>query len=187
MLYESWTMSDRGGSPHISLNDLKLHLWHDWLLPWFLVPISWTMHLTSDIVVQWCWYKYRHAILLFYECCMRYVPRLTGVNHPTYHWMNSNYTQDMLRCYTGSCTQEIELWTGVWIWYPTVLWVLYVAWTTLIKGGSSHRSQHDLKLHPRHTQMLPWFSDPITWTMNLTNVSVVKEQWHSYRHAIPLF
>ena len=83
VLYEAWATSDRGGSPHILLNDLQLHSWHHQLLTWFLVPRAWTMHLISYIVVQGWWYMYVYAPPLFYECYMRHGSRMTGVGHFT--------------------------------------------------------------------------------------------------------
>ena len=68
MLYNAWTKSDRGRSPHIQLNDLQLQPRHAHLLPWFLYPRTWTMALSSVIVVQGRWYRYGYAIPLFNEC-----------------------------------------------------------------------------------------------------------------------
>ena len=100
VLYEAWTMSDRGESPHIPMNDLQLHPWHAQLLPWFSIPGAWTMHLVSTAVVKGWWYMYVYAITLFHECCMMHGLCLTGMNHPTDHTMTSNYTPDMLSYYS---------------------------------------------------------------------------------------
>ena len=51
---------------------------------------------------------YGYAIPLFYEWYMRHGPRLTEVDHPIDHSMTSNYTPDMLSCYPGYRTQELE-------------------------------------------------------------------------------
>ena len=52
ILYEACT-SDRGGSPHIPLNDLQLHHWHHQQLPLFSEQRrACTMYLISRVVVQ---------------------------------------------------------------------------------------------------------------------------------------
>ena len=57
MLYESWSTSDRGGSPHRPPHDHKLHTRNAQLLPWILYPRAWTMILISGVVVQWWWLR----------------------------------------------------------------------------------------------------------------------------------
>ena len=68
--YEALIMSDRCGSLHIpqTQHDHKLHPGHAQILPWFLDPRAWNMHLTSVIVVQGWWYMYGSAIPLIYMC-----------------------------------------------------------------------------------------------------------------------
>ena len=184
---------------------------------------------------------------------MRHRPSLTGVDHPTYRFMTSNYTPDMLSCYPEYWNEELELWSPsimewskdnyldidmlshcfmsdiwvidyvwqrwippqtiawpptvpqtysavvtlnigtkknlnhgphqwcsglrtmmqVWICYPTVIWVLYESWTTSDRGGSPHRPQHNHKLYPRHTQLLPWKLEPIGQEVEPWSSSVV--------------
>ena len=57
----------------------------------------------------------------------------------------------------------------------------------LTGGGSPHIPHHDFQLHPRHAQLLPWFSDLGAWTMALNSSVVVQGWWYMYGHAIPLF
>ena len=108
VLYESWTTSDRGGSPHRLPHDHKLHPWYTQMLPWILEPRSWTMVLISGIVVQGWWHSYGFGISLFHDCYMSHELHLTGVDHSIDHSMTSNYTLDMLSCYPGFLTQELE-------------------------------------------------------------------------------
>jgi hypothetical protein len=99
---------------------------------------------------------------------MRHGPCLTGMNCPTH--------------------QGPRLMIYVWICYPTVLWVLYEAWTMSDRGGSPHRPRHDIQIHPWHTQPWPWISeDPRAWTMILIIGIVVQGWWRMYRYGIPLF
>ena len=102
----------QGESPHIPLNDLQLHYRHVQLLPWFLDPSDRIMHLNNCVVIQGGWYMSRYAIPMIYECYMRYKPHLTGVDHPTYHWMASNSTPDMLSCHPISQIQQLGPWTS---------------------------------------------------------------------------
>ena len=53
------------------------------------------------------------------------------------------------------------------------------------RGVIPHRPPHDHKLHPRHTQMLPWVSELRTWTMDLVSGVVVQGWWCRYVCAIP--
>ena len=46
-----------------------------------------------------------------------------------------------------------------WIYSPAVLWVIYEGIDHAWYGWITHTPHHDLQLHPRHTQMLPWFLD----------------------------
>ena len=108
VLYEAWTISDRGGSPHTPLDDLQLHLRHAQLLPRFSKSRSWTVDLSSIVVVQGCSRMYGYAIPLLYECYMRHGPYLTVVDHPTDHYMTSNYTLEMLSYYPVFWNQELE-------------------------------------------------------------------------------
>ena len=191
-------MSDRSESPHIPLNDLQLHPWHAPLLPWFLDPRAWTTYFISGIVVQGWWYIYEYAILLFCELYMRYGSHMTGVNYPTYQWMASNYTPGIISCYPGlqkkmSLNVSPHQWCSdprmmihVCICYPTVLWVLYAAWTMSERGELSHTPLNDLQLHPWHAQLLPWFSDRRSCTMYLISGIVVQGWWYMYGYAIPL-
>ena len=55
---------------------------------------------------------YEYVIPLFYECSMRHVPCLTGMDHLTDHNITSKYIQDRLSCYPGCRNPEIEPWTS---------------------------------------------------------------------------
>ena len=126
------------------------------------------MCIISGVVIQWWWCRYGYTIQLFYEYYMRHGPCLRGVCFPADHSMTSNYTPYMRSCYPGFRNQEPRSWTmylisgpmimtRVWICYPIVVWVLYDACATSDRGGSHQIPQHDLQLHPRHAQLLPWF------------------------------
>ena len=55
------------------------------------------------------WHRYRYTIPPFHECYMRHGPRLTDLDHPTYHHMTSNCTLDILSCYPGGyLNKELE-------------------------------------------------------------------------------
>ena len=41
----------------------------------------------------------------------------------------------------------------VWIYHPTVLRVLYEAWTMSDRGGQPHKPQNDIQLHARYAQV----------------------------------
>ena len=104
-------MSDRGGSPHRPHHHPQLHPRHDQLLPWFSEPRAWTMYLISDIV--W-WFKNDGTgmDMLSHWCDKWYIRHgtcLIGVNHPRADNITSNYTSDMLSCYTGFV--EPRAWT----------------------------------------------------------------------------
>ena len=62
------------------------------LLPWFSERRTWSMYLISHIEVQWRWYLYGYAILMFCECCIRHGPCPTCEDHPTYYSMTKNFT-----------------------------------------------------------------------------------------------
>ena len=81
---------------------------------------------------------------------------------------------------------------GWWYMYRYAIPVFYGcymrAWTIPDRGRSSHRPQHDLQPHPRHAQLLSWFSEPRrTWTMHLISGIVVQRQWYMYGYVVPLF
>ena len=113
VLYEPWTMSDRGGSRHRSHYDLHHHLRHSQMWPWFSEPWGWTMFLISGVVVQGWWCRYGCAISLFYESYMRHVPYLTGPAHPTDHCITPNYNPGMIIYYTGCGIQKLEPCTSI--------------------------------------------------------------------------
>ena len=75
----------------------------------------------------------------------------------------------------------------VWIWYPIIPWMLYEARTTSDMLGSPSRQHHDPKLHPRHTQLVPWILEIGAWTMALINGAVFQGWEYGYIYAIPLF
>ena len=91
--------------------DHKLHPRHAQLLPWILELRAWTMIFISNVVFQEWWCRYGYAIPPLHEYYVSHVPRLTWVDHPLYHHMTSNYTQDILSCYPGYWNQDLELWT----------------------------------------------------------------------------
>ena len=99
MLYEAWTTSDRGRSPHRPYHDLQLHPVHVQLLPWFSDKRACVIYPISPIVAQGRWHRYEYAIPLFYECYMRHGPHLTGVNHPADHIMIFNCTPYLFSYY----------------------------------------------------------------------------------------
>ena len=108
VLYETWTMSDRGGSPHRPQDYIQLHTGNTCLLPWIQKKRVRTMYLSCGLGVQWWWYLHSYSISLLYECSNRYWPHLTLVNHPTDNCMTSNYTPHMLSCYPDL---RIRAWT----------------------------------------------------------------------------
>ena len=74
-----------------------------------------------------------------------------------------------------------------WIYYPTVLWLLYDACTTSDSGESPHIPLNNLWLNPGHAQLIPWFLDSRAWTVHLTSGEVVQGWGYMYGYAIPLF
>ena len=164
VLCESWTTSNSVRSPHRPPYVHKLHFRHAHLLPWFLNIRAWTIDLISSIVVQGWWYLYGHAIPLFYECYMKHVQRLQAwISKQTMSWppTTTRICSDVtLHIRTKSLHHGTHQWCSHCglsmmipgcIWYATVLWVLYEAWTLSDRGGSPHRLRHSLQLHPWHT------------------------------------
>ena len=99
-LYEVWITSDRGESPHRPQHDIQLHSGHAQLLLWFFgekglnnVPHQWGSDSRMMIHV---WIYYPTVLCVFYGACITY----DRVNHLTNKSMTSNYTKDMLSCYT---------------------------------------------------------------------------------------
>ena len=89
----------RLGSVNRPWHDLQLHPQHTELLPCILKPRACTMVILTSgvvIVVQGWSYLDGYDMQPFYECYMRHVQRLTGVDHPIDYGMASNYTQDIL-------------------------------------------------------------------------------------------
>ena len=75
-----------------------------------------------------------------------------------------------------------------WIWHPTILRVVYKAWTTSDRERSPHWPHHYLKLHPIYTQLLPCILEgPRAWTTDLVSSIAVQGWWHSYIYTIPPF
>ena len=85
------------------------------------------------------------------------------------------------------CCSDPMMMVHVRICYLTVLLVLYGACTTSDKGESPHIPQHDLQLHPGHTQLLPWFSDKRDCMIYLMSPIVAQGRWCRCGYAIPLF
>ena len=62
----------------------------------------------------------------------------------------------------------------VWIYYPTILRVLYDAWIMSDRGGQPHVPQYDLQLKTKHYQVVHWFLKPIAQKMHLSSSVVVQ-------------
>ena len=75
--------------------------------------------------------------------------------------------------YSGTRMITYEL-----IWYHTILWVLYKAISMSDTLGSLNGALHDLQLHLRHAQMLPWILEQGVWVMLLVSGIVVQWWWH---------
>ena len=160
-------MFNRGELPQRPQHYLQLLPRHAQLLAMVLRPRVWTMGFIC-VVLHWWWYMYRYTIPLYYVCYRRHVSHLTGVDHPTYYNITSSYTWDIVSCDPGywnqelqPCTSSVIEWSKLgWIFYPTVLWVLYETWTTSDRGVSPHIPHHHLQLHPWHAHLLPLFLEP---------------------------
>ena len=65
----------------------------------------------SGVVVQEWWYMYEYALSLSYECYLKYILCLPGVDchTDTDHNITSNYIPSMLICYPGYWNQEQNL------------------------------------------------------------------------------
>ena len=61
----------------------------------------------------------------------------------------------------------------VWVYYPTVLGVLYRAWKIYEPGGQPHRSQQDLQLHTPHSLVVQWFLKPIVANV----IPIIRYPW----------
>ena len=79
---EVWITFDRSWSPHRPQYYLQLHPWHTQMVPWFSKRRTWTMYLSSHLVVQGWWHRYGYATPLFYGCYTRHGSCLTGVITP---------------------------------------------------------------------------------------------------------
>ena len=171
---------------------------HTQLLPWVLESRAWTIDLINGGVVQGWWHRYWYTIPLFHECYMRNGSCLTWVGHLTRHDMTSNYSPDILSCYPGYWNQDLEPCSSPVVWWSknddtgmdmlshcfmSVIWGMHHVW----QGCTTHRPQHDHQLHPRHAQLLPWFSEPRAWTIDLIGGVVVQGWWRRYGYAIPPF
>ena len=49
-------------------------------------------------------------VMPLYECYTRNKTCLTGVDHPTDHYMTPNYFPDMLKYYPGYWNKELDPW-----------------------------------------------------------------------------
>ena len=157
------------------------------------------MDLVNGVVVQEWWLRYGYGILPFHESYMSHELCLIGVDRPqTTAWPQTTpmtYSAVTLDIVTkivnhGHCQwcSGASMMTRVWIWYPTILWVLCKAWTTSDRRGSPHIPPHDHRLHPRFTQLLPWIFKPrVSWTIDLINGIVVQGWWRKYWYGIPPF
>ena len=136
------------------------------------------------------------------QCCMSII---SGVDHVWQRWItpqttswptttlhtNSAVTLDIAikrlnhGPYTFCSGEKLMMMTQVWIWYPTVIWVLYETWTTSDRGGSPHRPHHDLELHPRHAHLLPWILEPRACSMHVISGIVIQWWWCRYGYASP--
>ena len=114
---------------------------------------------------------------------MRHRPRLTGINHPTDHWMTSNYTPGVLSWYPVyfgkmSLYNVPHQWCSgprkmimVWICYLTVLCVLYEAWTTYDRGESP--------ITPQSTVWPPTTCSAVTQVFGIKSLNHGPHQWCS--------
>ena len=62
---------------------------------------AWTMDLSSGVGVQWWWWMSGYTISVFYDCYISHVPPLKRGDHPRDNGMTSDYTPNMLNCYSG--------------------------------------------------------------------------------------
>ena len=142
-----------------------------------------TSSVISGVVVQGWWVRYEYAIPLCYYCYMRYGPHLTEVDHPTadrpHHDLQLHHKHAQMlpwfsepRAWTIHLTNDVVV-QGWWHMYGYTIplfWVLYEAWITSDRGGSPHSWRHDVKLYPRHTQV-------VTLVFVSLNLNHVPPQW----------
>ena len=96
-----------------------------------------------------------------------------SLNHRPHQW------------YSGSA---LRIMMPGWICHATILSGLFEACTMSGILGSPHIRWHDLQLHHRHAQLLPYtLEGPRVWIMDLVSGVVVQWWWHRYGYAIPLF
>ena len=75
----------------------------------------------------------------------------------------------------------------VCICYPTVLWVIYEAWSTSDRERQTHLPHHDLQLHSGYAHLLHWFLESRDWTMHLISGIGVQGRLFICGNAISLF
>ena len=109
VLYEVWTICDRGGQPRRQYQDLQLHTLHSLSVHRFNTDIAWTIPAGNSAMVQGQWYLYGHATAQTLECYVRHGKCVRGVDHPRDHIKILNYTHFTLWCYTDSRHKYIDL------------------------------------------------------------------------------
>ena len=73
----------------------------------------------------------------------------------------------------------------VWTCYPTVVGVLYEAWTMCKRCEQPHVQQQDLQLCIRHSLVVQWFARLMSWTMLLSKCGMVQGQWYLCGYTTP--
>jgi len=87
------------------------HAQHQWCSFWHMRTQVMVFSSAVAIVVQGWWYIDGYDIQQFYKYYMKHIPRLSGVDHPVYYNMTSNYTNDILSWYPGYWkNQDLEPW-----------------------------------------------------------------------------
>ena len=132
-------MYDRGESPHMPLTDLQLHPWYAQLLPWFLDPRSWTVHLTSGIVV-----RMRIGVWICYSTVFWVTTYdMGGSPHRPHHdlQLNSRHAQ-LLPWFSKSRAWTMHLTSGVVVGDHNREWYAYIQHPTQsIKRQKSKTAQ----------------------------------------------
>ena len=148
---------------------------------------DWIFLVNSGVVVEgWrCSYWYTTVLWVLYEAwttCDRDGSPLIPPHVHTPHFRSAQLLPCVTKKKKGLSRVPYHWYSGarmmipVWTYYPTVLWVLYEAWTTSGRLGSPNRPQRDLQIHFRHAQLLDWILEQRGWTMVLISSVVVVVQ-----------
>ena len=144
------------------------------------------MYLSGGIVVEGQSYIYGYAFPLPFQYYMRNGQYLTGNNHPIYHSIIFNYTQDMISCYAAlSHFLEPRAWT-TYLSIAVVVqghWYMYIyANPMLYECYMRHEKCLTGNHHPIDHSMISTYTQVILRGKALSgtrSLNYAPQKWHS--------